>query len=387
MDNALRSTCKLKGVGSYRFAPSKSLQEARGKLGATYFNLRLVECRQNAVELVKLLQTLDDIDKKRLHAEEENKRNQRILLSKLQYKHISTKVPRSGFRYQANGSKQLSQCSTTVYVKCESENRIIPLPEASDGNLSGYIVLKQTNSQHSLQYENSFISDETEDEVSDKDKPVIKGTLETCKSNGNLLKVSANLIKQIERELELNRSEIKKEISNNGKVIKSSQDKLFHISAPALPSRSLIPKKSGIKLETKTAAVKGSDNPWHHTRMYSSVENVRPKTQIKPWACKRGLTGNAESKHQSHRSMISLKTYAASNSNMTRMDSQSSRPRRKIVSATTVRVNKEDEFPSSYHTHRRRTLSADSKSRSLLHKPLANRCSNVDIIKQQVVSV
>jgi hypothetical protein len=68
----------------------------------------------------------------------------------------------------------------------------------------------------------------------------------TCKSNGNLLKVSANLIKQIERELELNRSEIKKEISNNGKVIKSSQDKLFHISAPALPSRSLIPKKSGI---------------------------------------------------------------------------------------------------------------------------------------------
>jgi hypothetical protein len=61
MDNALRSTCKLKGVGSYRFAPSKSLQEARGKLGATYFNLRLVECRQNAVELAKLLQTLDDI--------------------------------------------------------------------------------------------------------------------------------------------------------------------------------------------------------------------------------------------------------------------------------------------------------------------------------------
>jgi hypothetical protein len=61
-------------------------------------NLRLVECRQNAVELAKLLQTLDDIDKKRLHAEEENKRNQRILLSKLQYK-----VPRSGFRYHANG--------------------------------------------------------------------------------------------------------------------------------------------------------------------------------------------------------------------------------------------------------------------------------------------
>jgi hypothetical protein len=102
---------------------------------------------------------------------------------------------------------------------------VISLPEASDGNLSGYIVLKQTNSQHSLQYENSFISDESEDEVSDEDKPIIKGTLETCKSNGNLLKVSANLIKQIERELELNRSEIKKEISNNGKVIKSSQDK------------------------------------------------------------------------------------------------------------------------------------------------------------------
>jgi hypothetical protein len=66
-----------------------------------------------------------------------------------------------------------------------------------------------------LQYENSFISDESEDEVSDEDKPVIKGTLETCKSNGNLLKVSANLIKQIERELELNRSEIKKEISRH----------------------------------------------------------------------------------------------------------------------------------------------------------------------------
>jgi len=269
----------------------------------------------------------------------------------------------------------------------------IPLPEASDGTLSGDIVLKQTNSQHSLQYENSFISDESEDEMSDEDKPVIRSTLETCKSDGNLLKVSANLIKQIERELELNRRQIKMEISKNGKVIKSSQDKLFHISAPALPSRSLIPRKSGINLETKTAAVNGSDNPWHHTRMHSSsVENIRPKTQTKPWACRRGLTGNAESKHQSHRSITSLKTYAASNSNLTRMDSQSSR---KIASATTVRVNKEDEFPSSYHTRRRRTLSADSKSMSLLHKPAkylqsntpANRCNSVDIIKQQVVSV
>lgn len=389
MDNVFRSTCKLKRVGSYRFAPSKSLQEARGKLGVTFYNLRLVECRQNAVELAKLLQTLGDIDKKQLHAEEENNRNQRLLLSKLQNKQISTKVPRSGFRY-------LLQCSTTVDAKCESENHIIPLPETSDGNLSGDIVLKQTNSQHSLQYENSFISDESEDEVSDEDKPLIKGTLETCKSGGNLLKVSANLIKQIERELELNRSEIRKEISKNGKVVKSSQDKLFHISAPALPSRSLIPRKSVIKLETKTAVVKGSDNPWHHTRMHSSsVENIRSKIQIKPSACKRGLTGNAESKHQSHRSMTLLKTYATSNSIVTRMDSQSSRPQRKIASATTVRVNKEDEFQSSYHTHRRRTLSADSKSMSLLHKPAkyiqsntpASRCSSVDIIKQQVVSV
>lgn len=386
MDNVLRSTCKLKRVGSYRFAPSKSLQEARGKLGATYFNLRLVECRQNAVELAKLIQTLGDIDKKQLHAEEENKRNQRLLLSKFQNKHISTKVPRSGFRYHAKGSTKLSQCSTTVDAKCESENRIIPLPEAPDGNVSCDIVLKQTNSQHGLQYEHSFISDESEDEMSDEDKPVIKGTIETCKSVGNLLKVSANLIKQIERELELNRSEIMMEISKNGKVVKSSQDKLFHISAPALPLRSLIPRKSGNNLETKTTAVKGSDNPGHHTRMHSSsVENIRPKTQTKPWACKRELT-------QSHRSIISLKRYAASNSNLTRTYSQSSR---KISSATTVRVNKEDEFPSSYHTHRRRTLSADSKSMSLLHKPAkylqsntpANRCNSVDMIKEQVVSV
>jgi hypothetical protein len=45
------------------------------------------------------------------------------------------------------------------------------------GNFLLLIVLKQTNSQHSLQYESSFISDESEDEVSDEDKPVIKGPL------------------------------------------------------------------------------------------------------------------------------------------------------------------------------------------------------------------
>ncbi|XP_021380083.1 uncharacterized protein LOC110467318 [Mizuhopecten yessoensis] len=104
-------------------APSQALQDAKKKLGPIFFDAKLVECPQNAVELSKLIQEWDEIDKKKFKAIEENRRNQRVLLHTLgsRYtfsKHVTdfssasdlrdVKLPPPGFRYHSNGTPKLS---------------------------------------------------------------------------------------------------------------------------------------------------------------------------------------------------------------------------------------------------------------------------------------
>lgn len=107
-------------------APSKALQDAKKKLGPIYFDAKLIECPQNAVELSKLIQEWDEIDKKKFKVLEEARRSQRILLHTLgsRYtfsKHVSglsstsdlrdVKLPPPGFRYHSDGSPKLSLVS------------------------------------------------------------------------------------------------------------------------------------------------------------------------------------------------------------------------------------------------------------------------------------
>lgn len=104
-------------------APSQALEDAKKKLGPLYFDAKLIECPQNAVELSKLMQEWDEIDKKKFHVIEETRRSQRVLLHTLGSRysfsnHASSlascsdlrdvKLPPPGFRYHSNGKPKLS---------------------------------------------------------------------------------------------------------------------------------------------------------------------------------------------------------------------------------------------------------------------------------------
>lgn len=140
---------------SERLSPSKALQDAKEKLGPVYFDAKLVECPQNAVELAKLLNNLDELDKQRLKIIEEGRKNQRILLHTLSSRYTFSKsspslsanqsirdikLPPPGFRYHANGDPKLSLLQSpagSLHMRgtnTSSQN----LPEQED------VLLKQT---------------------------------------------------------------------------------------------------------------------------------------------------------------------------------------------------------------------------------------------------
>nr|XP_034334951.1 uncharacterized protein LOC105327945 [Crassostrea gigas] len=140
---------------SERLSPSKALQDAKEKLGPVYFDAKLVECPQNAVELAKLLNNLDELDKQRLKIIEEGRKNQRILLHTLSSRYTfsksspslsanqsirDVKLPPPGFRYHANGDPKLSLLQSptgSLHIRgtdTSSQN----LPEQED------VLLKQT---------------------------------------------------------------------------------------------------------------------------------------------------------------------------------------------------------------------------------------------------
>ena len=106
-----------------RFSPSKALQDAKLNLGPAYFDAKLIECPQNALELTKLRQNCEELDRQKHKAIEENQRSQRVLFHTLQSRYTfsktsianpanpfvrDNKLPPPGFRYHANGNPKLS---------------------------------------------------------------------------------------------------------------------------------------------------------------------------------------------------------------------------------------------------------------------------------------
>ncbi|XP_046327654.1 uncharacterized protein LOC124111844 [Haliotis rufescens] len=74
-------------------APSKTLQDLKVKLGPVYFDAKLIECPQNAVELVKLLQKLEELDKQKFKKLSEKSREQRVLQNSLSSRYVNIKDP------------------------------------------------------------------------------------------------------------------------------------------------------------------------------------------------------------------------------------------------------------------------------------------------------
>ncbi|XP_061169298.1 uncharacterized protein LOC133178594 [Saccostrea echinata] len=138
---------------SEKLAPSKALQDAKEKLGPVYFDAKLVECPQNAVELAKLLNNLDELDKQRMKILDEAKKNQRILLQTLQSRYTFSKssptlsanqsirdikLPPPGFRYHANGDPKLSLLESRGESPYPQETSFQNITEHDD------VLLKQT---------------------------------------------------------------------------------------------------------------------------------------------------------------------------------------------------------------------------------------------------
>ncbi|KAK3098068.1 hypothetical protein FSP39_015856 [Pinctada imbricata] len=125
---------------SRQFSPSQALQDAKSKLGPVYFDSKLIECPKNAIELSKLRQSLEDIDKQKHKAMEENERAQRVLVHTLQSRYTfskmamtspvspyvrDNKLPPPGFRYHANGNPKLSlQQSNSTSAKENKETEL-----------------------------------------------------------------------------------------------------------------------------------------------------------------------------------------------------------------------------------------------------------------------
>ena len=111
------------------FAPRKSVQDAKEKLGPAYFDPSLLECSRNAVELNKLVNKWDDIDKQKVKVIRDLSREQITLARTFKRNHsfggFSTKDASSeecletldgkmippGFRFKSNGEFKVSATS------------------------------------------------------------------------------------------------------------------------------------------------------------------------------------------------------------------------------------------------------------------------------------
>lgn len=189
----------LKRASSTRFAPSKCLLEAKEKLGPIYYNSRLVECPQNAIEISKLLHTYSEIDKKSFQVKEENRRQQRQLIHNLESRYSFTrrvslqdqkvsdiKLPPTGFRYHSDGTPKLVRVPMATDFR-DSEDRQYFNDSDSDVEASDNIY----TSGYNLQSESNSSSPR-----------------EKTKDGKNLVKISEKLITKIKKELELNEADI-----------------------------------------------------------------------------------------------------------------------------------------------------------------------------------
>lgn len=128
------------------FAPRKSVQDAKEKLGPAFFDLSLLECSRNAIELNKLVSRWDEIDKEKLKFIRELTREQNALARSYKKDRLLFKDERKtgwseqcietidgkqippGFRFRSNGDLKLSSMSLPHVSISESDEQISEKP-------------------------------------------------------------------------------------------------------------------------------------------------------------------------------------------------------------------------------------------------------------------
>ena len=120
--------------------PSKAIQRAKDKLGPGYFDATLLECSKNAVELTKLVDKWEDIDKKRLKCIRELCLDQERLIRTLKshrdciddddpiasidgVETADGKMITPGFRFKSNGDLKTSKTGLPI-VQLDGNNDI-----------------------------------------------------------------------------------------------------------------------------------------------------------------------------------------------------------------------------------------------------------------------
>lgn len=176
--------------------------DAKEKLGPLYYNSRLVECPQNAIEISKLLQTYSEIDKKSFQVREENRRQQRQLIHNLESRYSFTRrfslqdqkvsdirLPPSGFRYHADGTPKLVRVPMATDFRDTEDRQYF---NDSDSECEGTDNIYTNYTQSGSNQIESSPGEKTTD-------------------GKNLVKISEKLIKQIKQELELNEADIERQ--------------------------------------------------------------------------------------------------------------------------------------------------------------------------------
>ncbi|VDI32442.1 Hypothetical predicted protein [Mytilus galloprovincialis] len=384
----------LKRVSSKRFAPSKSFQDAKEKLGPIYFSSKLVECPQNAIELSKLLQKYEQIDKKAFRSKEENRRQQRTLVHNLESRYSFTgrnsvqvqkvtdvKLPPAGFRYHADGTAKLHR----VPIATSFEAGQAVSSDDSSSNLSDDFIGRK-----SLLW--SLYTDGSDDNTSDGDET----KQDRINEGKNLLKVSDKLISQIEEELKLNNADIRRRTGQKNLKVESKQLNVSFQTSPAkLSFGNINNKTSGFGLERKYSASKASCTSCqsklkHNSEDFKTLQDrLSRKTSAPtiPWK----IATQAKSLENRYYSLTSFKSpqpLRASSDNLFRKTSNSFK-HLKHASEKSVLRKESDELSSS----KRRPSSPKPKPsrktysavpvKSVKSIPIVGRCSSADIIKQR----
>lgn len=185
--------CKKKDI----FAPRKSVQDAKEKLGPAFFDPTLLECSRNAVELTKLVNEWENIDKEKEKFVRDLKREQNAITKSFKRNHSAHKCDREvvqssegiestdgkqippGFRFRSNGEIK----SVTSLARYQDDNADVNDRAGSSQSLS-----RVSSSNKDFSKDNSFyVSVDYQKEIEELEGVIenISTKLSTCKVSGS----------------------------------------------------------------------------------------------------------------------------------------------------------------------------------------------------------
>ncbi|KAL3877515.1 hypothetical protein ACJMK2_035212 [Sinanodonta woodiana] len=162
----------------YRIVPSQNVQNARARLGSQFSDAKIINFSRNDIELVKLLQELDKLDKARFKLLRDIRREQAFLLHTLRGRIVkpeeesttSVQYPGmynedidgeplpAGFRYHSNGQPKLNFVSRIT----DSRNNLLLRLESkvSAGSLLKLSSKRSETEEHCTRHEKRIPDDE-----------------------------------------------------------------------------------------------------------------------------------------------------------------------------------------------------------------------------------